>query len=52
MTLAQVPPVLHGDVLKTAAAEMLEFGDSGQSVMEMSHHLNEYLKKIISEAYN
>ena len=31
------PAVLPEEVLKKAAAEMLEYGESGQSVMEMSH---------------
>ncbi len=36
------PSMLPEDVLKTAAAEMLEYGTSGQSVMEMSHRSKEY----------
>ena len=36
------PSMLPEEVLKTAAAEMLEFGESGQSVMEMSHRSKEY----------
>ena len=36
------PSMLPEDVLKTAAAEMLEYGASGQSVMEMSHRSKEY----------
>ena len=36
------PSMLPEEVLKTAADEMLEFGDSGQSVMEMSHRSKEY----------
>jgi phosphoserine aminotransferase len=36
------PSVLPESVLKTAAAEMLEYGSSGQSVMEMSHRSKEY----------
>ena len=36
------PSMLPEDVLKTAAAEMLEFGETGQSVMEMSHRSKEY----------
>lgn len=36
------PSMLPEDVLKTAAAEMLEYGSSGQSVMEMSHRSKEY----------
>lgn len=36
------PSVLPEAVLKTAAEEMLEFGTTGQSVMEMSHRSKEY----------
>lgn len=36
------PSMLPEEVLKTAAAEMLEYGTSGQSVMEMSHRSKEY----------
>lgn len=36
------PSVLPESVLKTAASEMLEYGSSGQSVMEMSHRSKEY----------
>ena len=36
------PSMLPEKVLKTAAAEMLEKGASGQSVMEMSHRSKEY----------
>lgn len=36
------PSMLPEEVLKTAAAEMLEYGSSGQSVMEMSHRSKEY----------
>ena len=36
------PSMLPEQVLKTAANEMLEFGTSGQSVMEMSHRSKEY----------
>ncbi len=43
------PSMLPEDVLKTAAAEMLEFGTSGQSVMEMSHRSKEY-QAIFDEA--
>ncbi|MEE0946578.1 MAG: 3-phosphoserine/phosphohydroxythreonine transaminase [Acutalibacteraceae bacterium] len=43
------PSMLPEDVLKTAAAEMLEYGNSGQSVMEMSHRSKEY-QAIIDEA--
>lgn len=43
------PSMLPEDVLKTAAAEMLEYGSSGQSVMEMSHRSKEY-QAIIDEA--
>ena len=43
------PSMLPEEVLKTAAAEMLEYGTSGQSVMEMSHRSKEY-QAIIDEA--
>ena len=43
------PSMLPTEVLKTAAAEMLEYGTSGQSVMEMSHRSKEY-QAIIDEA--
>lgn len=36
------PSMLPEEVLKTAAAEMLEYGTTGQSVMEMSHRSKEY----------
>ena len=36
------PSVLPEAVLKTAASEMLEYGLTGQSVMEMSHRSKEY----------
>ncbi len=36
------PAILPEEVLKKAAAEMLEYGNSGQSVMEMSHRSKEY----------
>ena len=36
------PSMLPEEVLKTAAQEMLEYGNSGQSVMEMSHRSKEY----------
>lgn len=36
------PSMLPTEVLKTAADEMLEFGTTGQSVMEMSHRSKEY----------
>ena len=36
------PAMLPEDVLKKAAEEMLEYGSSGQSVMEMSHRSKEY----------
>ncbi len=36
------PSVLPLEVLETAAKEMCEFGESGQSVMEMSHRSKEY----------
>ena len=43
------PSMLPEEVLKTAAEEMLEYGSSGQSVMEMSHRSREY-QAIIDEA--
>lgn len=36
------PSMLPTPVLETAAKEMLEFGTTGQSVMEMSHRSKEY----------
>lgn len=42
------PSVLPEWVLKKAADELLEYGDSGQSVMEMSHRSKEY-EKIITD---
>lgn len=36
------PAMLPEEVLKKAAAEMLEYGETGQSVMEMSHRSKEY----------
>lgn len=36
------PAILPEEVLTKAAAEMLEYGTSGQSVMEMSHRSKEY----------
>lgn len=36
------PAALPEEVLQRAADEMLEYGDSGQSVMEMSHRSKEY----------
>lgn len=36
------PATLPEEVLKRAADELLEYGDSGQSVMEMSHRSKEY----------
>ena len=36
------PSMLPAEVLKTAAGEMMEYGNSGQSVMEMSHRSKEY----------
>ncbi len=37
------PSVLPEKVLKTAQKQMLEYGTSGQSVLEMSHRSKEYL---------
>lgn len=42
------PAMLPEEVLKRAASEMLEYGDSGQSVMEMSHRSKEYQEIIDS----
>lgn len=42
------PSMLPEEVLKKAAAELCEHGESGQSVMEMSHRSSEY-SAIISE---
>jgi phosphoserine aminotransferase len=42
------PAMLPEDVLKRAAEELLEYGGSGQSVMEMSHRSKEY-EAIIGE---
>lgn len=36
------PAMLPEEVLKKASEEMLEYGSSGQSVMEMSHRSKEY----------
>lgn len=36
------PAVLPEEVLKTAQAEMLEYGNSGMSVMEMSHRSKDF----------
>lgn len=43
------PSVLPESVLKKAASELVEFGESGQSVMEMSHRSKEY-QAIFDEA--
>lgn len=43
------PSMLPLPVLKKAQAELLEYGTTGQSVMEMSHRSKEY-KEIIEEA--
>ena len=43
------PAVLPEEVLKEAAAEMLDYKGSGQSVMEMSHRSKVY-DNIIKEA--
>lgn len=42
------PAVLPESVLEKAASEMLSYGESGQSVMEMSHRSKEY-EAIINE---
>ncbi|MDR0917886.1 MAG: 3-phosphoserine/phosphohydroxythreonine transaminase [Oscillospiraceae bacterium] len=36
------PAMLPEEVLKKAAAELVEYGETGQSVMEMSHRSKEY----------
>ena len=43
------PSCLPEDVLKECAAEMLEYGTTGQSVMEMSHRSKAY-EPIIEDA--
>ena len=43
------PSALPLEVLEKAQAELISFGDSGMSVMEMSHRSSAY-KKIITEA--
>ena len=43
------PAVLPEEVLKEAAAEMLDYRGTGMSVMEMSHRSKPY-QKIIDEA--
>ncbi len=43
------PSMLPEEVLRTAADQMLEYGTSGQSVMEMSHRSKDY-DAIIKEA--
>lgn len=43
------PSVLPESVLKRAAAELVEYGETGQSVMEMSHRSKEY-EAIINNA--
>lgn len=42
------PAILPEEVLKKAASELVEYGTSGQSVMEMSHRSKEY-EAIINE---
>ena len=37
------PSMLPEKVLRQAQAELLEYGDSGQSVMEMSHRSKEFM---------
>ena len=44
------PSMLPESVLKKAAAEMLDYNGSGQSVMEMSHRSKVY-DEIIKGAY-
>ncbi len=43
------PAVLPEEVLKSAAEEMLEYGDTGMSVMEMSHRSKAY-QQILNDA--
>lgn len=43
------PGVLPEEVLKTVQAELLEYGDSGMSVMEMSHRSKDF-ENILDEA--
>ena len=43
------PAVMPEEVLREAAAEMLEYKNSGQSVMEMSHRSKDF-QDIIDEA--
>ena len=43
------PAVLPEEVLKTAAAELFEYKDSGMSVMEMSHRSKDF-ENILNEA--
>ena len=52
------PSMLPEDVLKKAAAEMLDYEGSGQSVMEMSHRSKVYdsiikgAEQLLRELYN
>ena len=48
-TFSAGPATLPEEVLKEAQMELLEYGDSGMSVMEMSHRSGSF-KKIIDEA--
>ena len=41
------PAVLPEEVLKEAAAEMMDYQGSGQSVMEMSHRSKVYLIRFL-----
>ena len=40
--------MLPEEVLRRAADEMLEYGETGQSVMEMSHRSKEYFNLSVS----
>ena len=46
--LQRRPQHVTGKVLRQAQAELLEYGDSGQSVMEMSHR-SKWFDAIITE---
>ena len=43
------PAVLPEEVLKEAAAEMLDYDGSGMSIMEMSHRTKTF-EKVLNEA--
>lgn len=52
------PSMLPEEVLKTAQKEMLEYGDAGMSVMEMSHRSKDFddiikdAEKLVRELMN